>query len=62
MATCVNHPDRETRYLCTKHNISFCEDCLKCIDPALYCKVRQSCPIWFIYKEKMRKERHENEK
>jgi uncharacterized 2Fe-2S/4Fe-4S cluster protein (DUF4445 family) len=52
MGTCINHPDRETSYLCMKHNIYLCEECLHCRDPEIYCKFRSSCPIWFITKRK----------
>ena len=61
MGKCQNHPEQETNYLCMKHNIYLCEDCLVCRDPKLYCKFRQSCPIWFIHKEIMRKKRFEAE-
>lgn len=57
MAGCVNHPEREAQYLCTKHNIGLCEECLHCRDPELYCKFRTSCTIWFIHKENMRARR-----
>jgi uncharacterized 2Fe-2S/4Fe-4S cluster protein (DUF4445 family) len=50
MGNCVNHPDRETSYICMKHEIYLCEDCLKCRDPEIFCKFRSSCPIWFIDK------------
>jgi len=48
MATCINHPDRETNYICLKQNIYLCEECLGCSDPELYCKFRPSCIIWFM--------------
>ncbi len=51
MLTCVNHPHRETSYLCLKHNVSLCEECIRCSDPKLYCKFRSSCIIWFITKK-----------
>jgi len=54
MGKCVNHPDRETSYMCMKHGIYLCEDCLKCRDPEIYCKFRSSCPIWFMEKRKKR--------
>ncbi len=50
MGKCVNHPDRETQYICMKHQIYLCEECLKCKDPKIYCKYRSSCPIWFMAK------------
>ena len=48
MGKCINHSDRETNYVCMKHNIYLCDECLKCRDPGLYCKFRPSCPIYFI--------------
>jgi len=54
MGKCINHPDRETSYLCMKHNIYMCEECLRCRDPELYCKFRSSCPIWFLSKRKQK--------
>jgi len=52
MGTCINHPERETSYLCMKHNIYLCDECLQCRDPELYCKFREACPIWFMTKKK----------
>jgi len=52
MGTCINHPERETSYLCMKQNIYLCDECLQCRDPELYCKFRESCPIWFMTKKK----------
>ena len=51
MGICINHPDRETGYICMKHNIYLCEECLECRDPYIYCKFRPSCPIYFISKK-----------
>ena len=48
MGKCINHPEKETSYLCMKHNIYLCDDCLECRDPDIYCKFRSSCPIHFI--------------
>jgi uncharacterized 2Fe-2S/4Fe-4S cluster protein (DUF4445 family) len=50
MGKCINHPDRETPYLCMKHQIYLCEECLECKDPKIYCKHRSACPIWFMSK------------
>ncbi len=50
MGKCINHPDRETSYLCMKHNIYMCEECIRCRDPEIYCVFRPSCPIWFLGK------------
>jgi hypothetical protein len=61
MGKCINHPERETSYVCMKHQIYLCESCLTCRDPELYCKHRQSCPIWFIYKEERRRQRRSSE-
>jgi hypothetical protein len=52
MSFCVNHPEKETRYACMKHDIYMCEDCLACRGPDIYCKFRTSCPIWFLTKRK----------
>jgi uncharacterized 2Fe-2S/4Fe-4S cluster protein (DUF4445 family) len=51
MGKCINHPDRETNYICMKHNIYLCQECLECRDPDIYCKFRSSCPIYFITKK-----------
>ncbi|MCP3871560.1 MAG: DUF4445 domain-containing protein [Desulfobacteraceae bacterium] len=48
MGKCTNHSDIETSYLCMKHNIYLCDECLECRDPDIYCKFRSSCPIHFI--------------
>jgi len=50
MGKCVNHPDRETNFICLKHNVYMCGDCLHCRDPKIHCKFRSSCPIWFMEK------------
>ena len=50
MGKCSNHPDRETSFLCLKHNIYMCEECIKCREPEMFCKFRLSCPIWFMDK------------
>ncbi|PIP41685.1 MAG: ferredoxin [Desulfobacterales bacterium CG23_combo_of_CG06-09_8_20_14_all_51_8] len=50
MGKCVNHPGRETNFVCMKHNHYLCEECLKCVDPNIHCKFRSSCPIWFMEK------------
>lgn len=57
MGACINHPDRETRFICSKHQIYLCEDCLQCKDPDIFCKFRTSCPIWFIHKEQARQDK-----
>lgn len=51
MGKCINHPDRETGYICMKHNFYLCDECLECRDPNLFCKFRPSCPIHFITKK-----------
>jgi len=48
MGKCINHPDRETEIMCSKHSIYLCEECFVCRDPEIYCKFRSSCQIWFI--------------
>ena len=52
MTHCVNHPDSETSYVCTKHNVYMCADCMHCRDPEIYCKFRSACPIHFLTKRK----------
>jgi uncharacterized 2Fe-2S/4Fe-4S cluster protein (DUF4445 family) len=62
MGKCINHPDRETRFFCMKHQLYLCEECLVCKDPQLYCKHRSSCPIWFMTKRQElwdKEEQHE---
>ena len=60
MGKCRKHTDRETSYLCSKHNVYMCEECLKCNDPDIYCKFRSACTIWFMERRKARweKEKH----
>ena len=62
MGKCINHPDRETSYICMKHNIYLCEECLECRDPDIYCKFRSSCPIYFITKKDFESSKKEAEK
>ncbi|MCK5782818.1 MAG: 2Fe-2S iron-sulfur cluster binding domain-containing protein, partial [Desulfobacterales bacterium] len=50
MGKCANHPDRETSYICMKHDKYMCEECLACPDPEIHCKFRSSCPVWFMDK------------
>jgi uncharacterized 2Fe-2S/4Fe-4S cluster protein (DUF4445 family) len=50
MGKCIHHPDRDTPYICMKHQIYLCEQCLQCKDPKIYCKHRSACPIWFMDK------------
>lgn len=52
MGKCINHPDRETSFICQKHGICLCEECMHCIDPDIYCKFRPSCTIWFMTRKK----------
>jgi len=59
MGKCVNHSDRETSYMCSKHGIYLCEECLECRDPDIYCKFRTACTIWYEHKRKARQARHE---
>jgi len=47
---CVNHKDRLTSYSCMKHGVYMCEECMHCTDPTIYCKFRDSCPIWYTEK------------
>ncbi len=52
MGQCVCHPEIDSRFLCMKHNLYLCEECLTCRDPEIFCKYRPSCPIWFMTKRK----------
>jgi hypothetical protein len=49
---CTNHPEKDTSYVCLKHDIYMCRDCLQCRDPQIYCKFRSACAIHFITKRK----------
>jgi len=51
MGKCINHSDKETSYLCMKHNVYMCERCVRCRDPKIYCKFRPACVISFLQKE-----------
>lgn len=51
MGKCSCRPEIETSYLCMKHHVYLCEECLECQDPNIYCKFRSSCPIWFMQKK-----------
>jgi len=61
MGTCVHHPDRETSFMCSKHGVYMCEECLECRDPDIYCKYRSACPIWYEHKRRAREERRKAE-
>ncbi len=50
MENCSCEPDEASRYMCMKHQVYLCEDCLTCRDPKIYCKFRSSCTIWFMEK------------
>lgn len=54
MTICVNHPERETSYYCSKYGIYMCEECMQCRDPNIYCKFRTACPISFMSKDRGR--------
>lgn len=59
MYKCVNHPDTETCFMCSKYEIYMCEKCFECRDPKIYCKFRSACPIWYEHKRKARLKREE---
>jgi uncharacterized 2Fe-2S/4Fe-4S cluster protein (DUF4445 family) len=50
MGKCACHPEKETSFMCMKHNLYLCDECLQCRDPNVYCKHRSACPIWFMQK------------
>ncbi|MGD9213274.1 MAG: ASKHA domain-containing protein [Desulfobacteraceae bacterium] len=62
MGKCTCHPELETPYICMKHQIYLCEECLECRDPDIYCKFRPSCSIWFMSRQKARLVRKEEER
>lgn len=43
---CVNHPEVEGNFYCSKYARHLCEVCATCADPKLYCKFRPQCIIW----------------
>jgi len=51
MGFCKNHPESESNYYCSKHQIYLCEECLSCRDPEIFCRYRTSCTIWFLTKK-----------
>jgi hypothetical protein len=52
MGACACHPEKESSFMCMKHGVYLCDECLQCRDPEIYCKYRPSCPIWFMQKRK----------
>ncbi|VEN73234.1 hypothetical protein EPICR_130051 [Candidatus Desulfarcum epimagneticum] len=50
----------ESALACMKHGIRVDADRADCRDPEIYRKFRPSCLIWFIRKERRRKEKREN--
>jgi hypothetical protein len=59
MEKCARHPERETQFQCMKHGVWMCEECLACRDPEIYCKNRSACPIWYMEKRRMRRQKAE---
>ena len=53
MGKCINHSDKETSYLCMKHGVYMCEECVRCRDPKIYCKFRPSCVVSLLQKEQV---------
>lgn len=50
MGKCACHPEKETSFMCQKHEVYLCDECLECRDPKIYCKHRSACLIWFMRK------------
>lgn len=50
--SCKNHPGVEGIYFCSKLKYYLCHECVRCVDPKIYCKFRTSCVIHFLEKEK----------
>ncbi|VEN73992.1 hypothetical protein EPICR_200043 [Candidatus Desulfarcum epimagneticum] len=51
--------DDQNALVCMKHGIRVDADRADCRDPEIYCKFRPSCLIWFMRKERKRKEKRE---
>jgi len=45
---CVNHPQREASWLCSKHSVAYCDECCHCPHPEGHCKFRSQCAIWQV--------------
>ncbi len=43
---CINHPEREAPWFCSKHSVAYCDECCRCPHPEGYCKFRSQCAIW----------------
>jgi len=61
MNTCTRHPERPATQYCQKHYRYFCDECMTCSNPKLYCPHRTSCIIWFLEREKRREDREEEQ-
>lgn len=46
-----NSSEEKTPYFCAKHKRYISGDCIKCVDPELYCKFRSACIVRFLEKE-----------
>ena len=42
---CTRHIDKEGIYFCAKYTAYYCEECIYCKDPKIFCKFRTSCII-----------------
>ncbi|MDR0477202.1 MAG: hypothetical protein LBH14_04615 [Desulfobulbaceae bacterium] len=61
MPSCARHPGRPATQYCQKSDRHFCDECLACANPKLYCPHRTACIIWFFEREKRREKREEKQ-
>ncbi len=45
MRVCINHPDREGRWVCQKFDTAYCDECCRCSHAEGYCKFRLQCGV-----------------
>ena len=45
---CINHPERDASWVCSKHSVAYCDECCRCPYPEGYCTFRPQCAIWQV--------------
>jgi len=58
-SSCRYHPEREGNYYCQSDGCYMCEECVRCGNPQLRCKFRDSCTIHFLIREGILPEKDE---
>lgn len=48
---CYYHPDRESVLKCFKYERHLCSECIQCQNPKAYCKYRDGCAVYLLWKE-----------